>query len=259
MRITTWNVNGFRAALKKDFKESVKLVSPDILCIQETKAKLEQITEEDVQIPGYVFIWNAADKPGYSGVATYIKEDISYEGASKLLGHHEFDVEGRTIKIEMDNLVLFNVYFPNGQRGAERVDFKLRFYEMLLQLCTHYHNKGKEVIITGDFNTAHNEIDLANPKENSKTSGFLPEERIWVTNYLNNGFKDAYRELYPDRIEYTWWTYRFKARERNIGWRLDYFLVSDSLMSKVKDVIIHQEIQGSDHCPVTLELNSVKG
>ena len=255
MKITTWNVNGFRAVLRKDFKESICKIDPDILCIQETKAKLEQLEEGDTQIPGYGLIWNAAEKPGYSGVTTYVKEGIVYDAIDNGIGDEEFDVEGRTIKIAFGNYVLFNIYFPNGQRGMDRVDFKLRFYELLLRNCTALHNKGKEIIITGDFNTAHNEIDLANPKENSKTSGFLPEERLWVTNFLNNGFKDAYRELYPDKVEYTWWTYRFNARPRNIGWRLDYFLVSDPLMNRVKDVIIHNEIQGSDHCPVTLLLD----
>lgn len=252
MKITTWNVNGFRAVLKKEFKQTVQQLSPDILCIQETKAKIEQISNEESHLEGYTLIWNAAERPGYSGVATYCKEGINYTGVTMGIGDNEFDMEGRTIKINIGNLILFNIYFPNGQRGMDRVDFKLRFYEKLLMNCNELHKQGKQIIITGDFNTAHKEIDLANPKENSKTSGFLPEEREWITNYLKNGFKDAFRELYPDKVQYTWWTYRFNARARNIGWRLDYFLVSDSLMENVKDVVIHNEIQGSDHCPVSL-------
>ncbi len=252
MKITTWNVNGFRAVLKKEFKDSIHSLSPDILCLQETKAKLEQLTEEDYQIPGYKLTWNPAQKPGYSGVATYCKEQISHNVAAMGIGDEEFDVEGRTIKLEIGNAILYNIYFPNGQRGMERVDFKLRFYEKLLNDCGVLHRQGKNIIITGDFNTAHAEIDLANPKENSKTSGFLPEERQWVTKFLNEGFKDAFRVLYPDKVQYTWWTYRFNARPRNIGWRLDYFLLSAPLMEKVKDVIIHEEIMGSDHCPVSL-------
>ncbi len=252
MKITTWNVNGFRAVLKKGFKENILKLDPDILCLQETKAKLEQLSTEDFEIPGYTMLWNAADRPGYSGVATYYKDGVMIDTTGLGLGQEEFDSEGRTIFIESDQFILYNNYFPNGQRGQDRVDYKLRFYALLLKNCNELHKQGKSIIITGDFNTAHNEIDLANPKENSKTSGFLPEEREWIDIYLNNGFKDAFREIYPEKVQYTWWTYRFTARERNIGWRLDYFLVSDHFLNNIKDVIIHEEIQGSDHCPVSL-------
>lgn len=253
MKITTWNVNGFRAVLKKDFKASIKTLDPDILCLQETKARIDQLVQDDEKIEGYSVIWNAAERPGYSGVATYIKDGINISGLPELgIGKLGADSEGRTIRIQYHDLILYNIYFPNGQRGMDRVEFKLDFYRRLLDICNDLHSKGANIIITGDFNTAHNEIDLANPKENSKVSGFLPEEREWIDKYLENGFKDAYRELYPDKVEYTWWTYRFTARARNIGWRLDYFLVSDALMSRVGDVIIHNEITGSDHCPVTL-------
>ncbi len=252
MKITTWNVNGYRAALKKDFKDNIHELSPDILCLQETKAKLDQLNEVDYQIPGYKMLWNAAERPGYSGVALYYRETMEVGDAELGLGNDEFDTEGRTIQIDLGNAILFNNYFPNGQRGQDRVDFKLRFYELLLEKCKKLHTSGRNIIITGDFNTAHNEIDLANPKENSKTSGFLPEEREWIDIYLNNGFKDAYRELYPETVQYTWWTYRFNARARNIGWRLDYFLVSEKFIEKVDDVVVHDEIQGSDHCPVSL-------
>ena len=252
MKITTWNVNGFRAVLKKGFRENIMKLDPDILCLQETKAKLEQLSTEDFEIPGYTMLWNAADRPGYSGVATYYKDGVMIDTTGLGLGQEEFDSEGRTIFIESDQFVLYNNYFPNGQRGQDRVDYKLRFYALLLNNCSELHKQNKNIIITGDFNTAHNEIDLANPKENSKTSGFLPEEREWIDIYLNNGFKDAFREIYPEKVQYTWWTYRFTARERNIGWRLDYFLVSDHFLHNVKDVIIHEEIQGSDHCPVSL-------
>lgn len=253
MKITTWNVNGFRAVLKKEFKESVHLLDPDILCLQETKARLDQLNPGEEQIDGYRLIWNAAERPGYSGVATYIREGLNISGNPELaIGKLEADIEGRTIRIEFDDLILYNIYFPNGQRGMDRVDFKLDFYRQLLDNCNQLHASGSNLIITGDFNTAHNEIDLANPKQNSKVSGFLPEERVWIDKYLDNGFKDAYRELYPDKVEYTWWTYRFTARARNIGWRLDYFLVSNQLMTRVRDVKIHNQIMGSDHCPVTL-------
>jgi exodeoxyribonuclease-3 len=252
MKITTWNVNGYRAVLKKEFKKSIEELSPDILCLQETKARLEQLTEEDYHIPGYHIIWNSAIRPGYSGVALYYRDNMSIDDIFCGLGEEEFDVEGRTIKVNFGNTILFNNYFPNGQRGQDRVDYKLRYYAFLLEKCKILHGNGQNIIITGDFNTAHTEIDLANPKENSKTSGFLPEEREWIDIYLNNGFKDAYREIYPGRIQYTWWTYRFTARVRNIGWRLDYFLVSNGFMDQVEDVIIHDEVLGSDHCPVSI-------
>ncbi|MBA4383887.1 MAG: exodeoxyribonuclease III [Anaerolinea sp.] len=255
MKITTWNINGFRAVLKKDFVNSIKSLSPDILCLQELKAKKEQLGEEDINIPGYDHLWNSAVRPGYSGVGTYVKQGLSISAHNTGLGVEEFDIEGRVIQTNINNLVLFNIYFPNGQRGQDRVDYKLRFYARLLELCKEEHEKGKNIIITGDFNTAHNEIDLANPKENSKISGFLPEERVWIDKYLENGFTDAYRKLYPNKVQYTWWTYRVNARARGIGWRLDYFLVSNPFMQYVKDVTICDQVLGSDHCPVTLEIN----
>lgn len=254
MKITTWNVNGFRAVLKKNFKESIAILSPDILCLQELKAKSEQVTEDEINIQGYETIWNSAERPGYSGVGTYVRNGFAFESHKKGLGIEKFDIEGRVIQTIFEDIVLYNIYFPNGQRGQNRVDYKLEFYAKLLEQCKQLHNEGKKIIITGDFNTAHNDIDLANPKENQKTSGFLPEERVWIDHYLENNFVDAYRELYPDKVEYTWWTYRVNARARNIGWRLDYYLISKELMDRVKEVKVHGEIEGSDHCPVTLEI-----
>ncbi|EKD89414.1 MAG: hypothetical protein ACD_34C00070G0007 [uncultured bacterium] len=253
MKITTWNVNGFRAILKKDFQNSIQNLSPDILCLQELKAKEEQLSSEDISIPGYDRLWNSAVRPGYSGVGTYVKQGVKIAEHSNGLGLDEFDVEGRVIQSKLDDFILFNIYFPNGQRGQDRVDYKLRFYARLLDMCKEEHAKGKNIIITGDFNTAHKEIDLANPKENSKISGFLPEERAWIDTYLENGFTDAFRLLYPEKVQYTWWTYRVNARARGIGWRLDYYLVSNPFMQRVKDVTIFDQVQGSDHCPVTLE------
>jgi exodeoxyribonuclease-3 len=250
MKITTWNVNGLRAVLNKDFYKSITSLGTDVLCLQEIKAFPEQIPPEFHNFDQYSITWNSAKRPGYSGVASYTR--ITPLEVRLGLGVESFDEEGRVIRFKFDDFYLYNIYFPNGQRGQDRVDFKLSFYETLLNECTLLHQQGEKVIITGDFNTAHNEIDLANPKENSKISGFLPEERAWVTKYLENGFKDAYRELYPDRVEYTWWSYRVRARERNIGWRLDYFLVSDNLMPNVENVIINGDVLGSDHCPVTI-------
>ena len=185
-------------------------------------------------------------------MAAFVKENpdrVSYG-----LGDERFDNEGRVIRFDYGNLVIFNIYFPNGQRGHDRVEYKLDFYARLLDICDELHANGKQIIITGDFNTAHQEIDLANPKENENTSGFMPEERAWVQKFLDHGFIDAYRYLHPQEVKYTWWTYRFRARERNIGWRLDYFLVTDSLIANVMDVIIHNNVFGSDHCPVTLDI-----
>lgn len=250
MKITTWNVNGIRAAINKGFIDWTKSYEKDVLCLQEIKAFPEQIPEEALNIDSYKTHINSAKRPGYSGVASFFKaepREIRFG-----LGVEAFDDEGRVIRSKHENFYLYNIYFPNGQRGQDRVDFKLEFYETLLSECNQLHKQGENIIITGDFNTAHTEIDLANPKENAKTSGFLPEEREMITKYLNHGFKDAYRELYPDKVEYTWWTYRFGARRRNIGWRLDYFLVSDGLMKDVNDVIILGDVEGSDHCPVTL-------
>ena len=254
MKITTWNVNGYRAVVKKNFHESVNYLAPDLLCLQELKAKTDQVPAGDIQIDGFDHVWNSAERPGYSGVATYIKRGIKIREHKIGLGVQEFDVEGRVIQTDLEDMLLFNIYFPNGQRGQDRVDFKLNFYARLLEICKTEHARGKKIIITGDFNTAHNEIDLANPKENQKTSGFLPEERVWVDHFLKNGFKDAFRELYPEKVQYTWWTYRFAARERGIGWRLDYFLVSNDLLPQVEDIIIHDSIMGSDHCPVTMDI-----
>lgn len=251
MKITTWNVNGIRAVMAKGFREWAQNDSADILCLQEIKARPEQLQDDLREISGYTSYWNPAQRPGYSGVASYVRPsnvEIQYG-----LGVDEFDVEGRVIRIGLGNdVVLYNIYFPNGQRGHDRVEFKLAFYETLLEQCKSLHALGKKIIITGDFNTAHQEIDLANPKSNAKTSGFLPEERVWIDTYLSNGFTDVYRKLYPERVEYTWWTFISRARERNVGWRLDYYLVSDDFVPRVKDVVIQTDVYGSDHCPVSL-------
>jgi exodeoxyribonuclease-3 len=250
VKIVTWNVNGLRAALKKDALSAVLSWTPDLLCLQEIKARPEQLTDEQRNITGYQIIWNPAERPGYSGVATLMREE-ALEVALGMNASH-FDIEGRVIRTRHPDFLLYNIYFPNGQRGKDRVDYKLDFYAHLLETCDALHAAGENIVITGDFNTAHMPIDLKNPKENETTSGFLPEEREWVDEFLEHGFVDVYRKLYPEREQYTWWTYRFNARQRGIGWRIDYFLVSEALVPCVKDVIIHEEIIGSDHCPVEL-------
>ncbi len=252
MKITTWNVNGFRAVLRKDALQWVPEVDPDVLCLQEIKLQLDQISDDEASIDGYQSVWNPAERKGYSGTATFHKE--APLEVDKGLGFEKFDDEGRVILSKFEDFHLYNIYFPNGGQGNKRVPYKLEFYEKLLEICDDLHEKGENIIITGDFNTAHNEIDLANPKSNEKNTGFLPEEREWIDKYLEHDFVDAFRELYPDREDYTWWTYRFNSRERDIGWRLDYFLVSKPLMERDEDVVIHSDIMGSDHCPVSLIL-----
>jgi exodeoxyribonuclease-3 len=250
MKIVTWNVNGIRAAYRKNALERVFAWNPEVLCLQEIKACPDQLSAEQRHPEGYHAYWNPAERPGYSGVATFARDtplDIELG-----LGEARFDLEGRLIRTRHPDFLLYNIYFPSGQRGKERVDFKLDFYARVLKTCDRLHSAGEQIILTGDFNTAHMPIDLKNPTANKNTSGFLPEEREWVTQFLDHGFVDIYRQRYPEREQYTWWTYRANARQRGIGWRLDYFLVSESLVEFIKDVVIHDEVLGSDHCPVEL-------
>jgi exodeoxyribonuclease-3 len=251
MKITTWNVNGLRAALKKNAGSWFETYQPDILCLQEIKSRPEQLAKGSIEsLETYHACWNPAERPGYSGVATFSLLPPLEQRTG--LGKEEFDSEGRVIRQRHGDFILFNIYFPNGQRGQQRLQYKLGFYAFLLDLCNALHASEEKIILAGDFNTAHREIDLKNPKSNQNTSGFLPQEREWIDRYLEAGFVDAYRRCYPEKIEYTWWTYLTNARERNIGWRLDYFLVSEALLPRVQEVIIHGEVMGSDHCPVTL-------
>jgi exodeoxyribonuclease-3 len=255
MKITTWNVNGIRAAIKKGALEWAQSEGIDVLCLQEVKALREQLTPETRDLPGYGCHWNPAQKLGYSGVAVYTRSDPLEVALG--LGDDRFDGEGRVIRLRYPDFYLYNIYFPNGQRGQERVTYKLDFYALLLEQCDRLMAQGEQIIITGDFNTAHREIDLANPRSNQKTSGFLPEERAWIDTYLEHGFVDVYRQLYPERVQYTWWTMITNARSRNIGWRLDYFLITPGLVEATVDTIIHDDVHGSDHCPVSLVLRDV--
>jgi exodeoxyribonuclease III len=257
MRITTWNVNGLRAALGKGLHESIATIDADVLCLQEIKARPDQLDTDAVNSINRIFphvTWNPAKRPGYSGTSTWAR--IKPDEVELGLGVTEFDIEGRVITSHYPGFKLFNIYFPNGQHDLGRVPFKLDFYARLLEMCDQIHSQGQKVILCGDFNTAHREIDLAHPRENSKATGFLPEERVWIDNYLSHGFVDVFRNLYPDRVEYTWWTFLANARKNNVGWRLDYFLISEALLTQVTDVITHSSIMGSDHCPVTLVLEA---
>jgi exodeoxyribonuclease-3 len=245
MKICTWNSNGIRAALGKGLKTWMAAQSMDVLCLQEIKARPEQLSDEQRDFPGYGIYWHPAERPGYSGVATLYKEEPP--AAQIGFGESRFDVEGRVIRTRHSDFWLYNIYFPNGQRSPERLAYKLDFYTNLLQSFPN-----ENIIITGDFNIAHQPIDLYDPAGNAKTSGFLPEERACLDRYLAHGFVDVYRHIYPERVQYTWWNYRSASRPRNIGWRIDYFLVSEKLLSRVNDVIIHDDVTGSDHCPVSL-------
>jgi exodeoxyribonuclease-3 len=255
MRITTWNVNGLRAAISKGLLEWIETDPTEVLCLQEVRARPDQLDEDALQRLKACFpsiTWNPAARPGYSGVAVFAKHSPLEVRTG--LGAPIFDSEGRVIWLRYPGFVLFNIYFPNGGRDLERVPFKLDFYAYLLKVCDDLHAAGQRIILTGDFNTAHREIDLKNPKSNEKNTGFLPEERVWIDRYLEKGFVDSYRELYPEREQYTWWTFISNARSRGVGWRLDYFLVSKLLHAQVADVVILDQVMGSDHCPVTLEL-----
>jgi exodeoxyribonuclease-3 len=250
MKISTWNVNGIRSAINKGLSTWMRADNSDVFCFQEIKANQDQVPTVFEDLSEYGRHWNSALRAGYSGVATFTR--ISPLEVNFGMGISQFDCEGRLIRIKFPGFYIYNVYFPNGKRSLERVGYKLEFYARLLEECDELLKAGENIVITGDFNTAHSEIDLANPKENINYSGFLPEERAWIDIYLSHGFVDAYREFYPTRVQYTWWTYRTNARKRNIGWRLDYFLVSRGLMPAISDVIICDEIPGSDHCPVSL-------
>lgn len=254
MRIVSWNVNGIRAVANKGFADTVKAMDADIIGIQETKAQIDQLGPEITQLEGYKSWFYSAERKGYSGTALYSRiepEDVTFG-----LGTDEFDHEGRTICADFGKFVLFNIYFPNGGRGDDFVKFKLRFYDCFLDRVRELESKGREVICCGDVNTAHKEIDLSNPKANSKISGFLPEERIYMDHFAEAGLTDTFRMLYPEKPEcYTWWSYKTAARERNVGWRIDYFFATKGLLPNVKESNMMSDVMGSDHCPVYLDLN----
>ena len=252
MKLYSWNVNGIRAAERKGFLDWLDQIQPDILCLQETKARVDQLGSSLIKDHGYHTYWHSAQKAGYSGVATFCKEEPYFiqEG----LGIDRFDSEGRVLITEHENFLLYNIYFPNGQKDDTRLNYKLDFYDELLPIVNDQVENGNNVIITGDWNTAHNAIDLARPKENEKTSGFMPLERERIDTYVSHGWVDTFRHFHSDSDRYTWWTYRFGARERNIGWRIDYFFVNEILVEQLDDADIHPDIMGSDHCPVSLTL-----
>jgi exodeoxyribonuclease-3 len=252
LKIISWNVNGLRAVYKKGFLDWFLTESPDILCLQETKVAEEQVPPELKDAEGYRSYFASPERKGYSGVATYSK--IEPETVGTGFGVKRFDAEGRTLAADFGDFVLFNVYFPNGKASAERLEYKLGFYDAFLKHVRALLEEGRKVIVCGDVNTAHKEIDLTRPKENQHVSGFLPEERAWIDEFLASGFIDTFRAFNGEPGQYTWWDYKTRARDRNVGWRLDYFFVSESLRGRVKDAFILSDVMGSDHCPVGIKL-----
>ena len=254
MKIFSWNVNGVRAIEKKGFLDWIDNEDPDIVCIQETKAKVEQLGSSLIEDHGYHTYWHSAERPGYSGVATFSKVEPLF--VQNGIGIDRFDREGRVLISEHENFLLYNIYFPNGQKDEIRLNYKLDFYDELLPIINEQVESGSNVIVTGDWNTAHFPIDLARPKENIKTSGFMPIEREKMDQYVDSGWIDTFRHFNTDPERYTWWTYRFGARQRNVGWRIDYFFVNESFISNIEDAEIHENIMGSDHCPVSITIKN---
>ena len=249
MKFISWNVNGLRACAGKGFEDAFKALDADFFCLQETKMQEGQL---DLQFEGYESYWNYAEKKGYSGTAIYTRRhplSVAYG-----IGIDEHDHEGRVITLEMEDFYLVTAYVPNSQDGLRRLDYRMKweddFRAYLLSLDAR-----KPVVVCGDLNVAHEEIDLKNPKTNRRNAGFTDEERGKFTEWLSSGFTDTFRRLYPEQVTYSWWSYRFRAREKNAGWRIDYFVVSDRLFAHVADSKIHTEVMGSDHCPVELVLD----
>lgn len=253
MKIISWNVNGIRAADKKGLFDFIKKESPEILCLQEIKATPEKIPPHLKNPPSYHVFFNSAEKGGYSGVATFTKDKpIDVKNG---FGIEKFDKEGRILIIKYPLFTLFNIYFPNGKQSQERLDYKLKFYETFLDYADELKMKKNNIIVCGDFNTAHKEIDLARPKENEKISGFLPIERAWIDRFIDHGYIDTFRFYNKQPNQYTWWDMKSRARERNVGWRIDYFFVNKEFMPHVKKAFILQDVMGSDHCPIGIEVN----
>ena len=249
MKLISWNVNGIRACIEKGFTEFFKQIKADIFCIQETKCQKEQI---ELEFDGYISYWNSAEKKGYSGTAIFTKKEplnVTYG-----IGIEEHDKEGRIITLEFERFYLVNNYTPNSKRGLERLEYRTIWEDEIRKYILKL-NKKKPVIMCGDLNVAHKEIDLKKPKSNRRNAGFTDEERQKMTELLEEGFTDTFRYMYPDKEnEYSWWSYMGRAREKNIGWRIDYFITSKDISQKIKNAKIHQEVMGSDHCPIELQI-----
>jgi exodeoxyribonuclease-3 len=253
-KIISWNVNGIRSIKGKGFLDWLRKESPDIICLQETKANIEQLDVDLREPPGYHAYWNYPERKGYAGVAVFTKEkpsDIRYS-----FDDISLDLEGRVIIAEYPGFTLFNVYFPNGKAGPERLKYKMTFYDVFLKYADSLKAAGKRLVICGDVNTAHKEIDLARPKENSKISGFLPEERAWMDKFVVHGYVDTFRQFNKELNQYSYWDIKTGARARNVGWRIDYFFVSENLLPAIIKAFIMPEVMGSDHCPVGIVLKT---
>ena len=252
-KLISWNVNGLRAAEKKGFLDWLAATDADLVAVQETKASPDQVSQALLAPTGYQAAWSSAEKKGYSGTVTY-----SRHAPLKVitgLGDPRFDSDGRVLIHEFKPFVFFNIYFPNGGRGPDWVAHKLAFYRRFLEVAQNYVQGGRPVVVTGDFNTAYAEIDLARPKENVAHSGFMPEERLGLGEFFEAGLIDTFRHLHPDTVKYSWWDQVTRARERNVGWRLDYFMVSSDLKDHILSADIHEDVMGSDHCPISLVLS----
>lgn len=252
-RLISWNVNGIRAMRDKGFVDWMHRESPDILCVQETKAHPDQLGPDLLNPEGYHTYWNHPERKGYSGVAIFTTEEpyrVWYD-----IEDMGLDTEGRILVADYVDFVLLNVYFPNGKKDDVRLKYKMAFYEAFVEYTDALKSAGKRLVICGDVNTAHNEIDLARPRENGKVSGFLPIERAWIDKFVSHGYVDAFRHFNNDPGHYTWWDLKSGARQRNVGWRIDYFFVTDNMLPSLTDAFIMPDIVGSDHCPIGITLN----
>jgi len=255
MKLISWNINGIRASVKKGFLDWVEAAKADVICLQETKADVDKIPTEVRELKGYHTFWHSCTiKSGYSGVG--VMSRVQPVNVNYKIGIEEFDGEGRILEIDYGSFTLYNVYFPNGSSDHKRVPFKLRFYDALFERWAKQRKKGTRIVVTGDFNIAHKEIDLARPKENVKTTGFLPEERVKLDEMVQLKWLDAFREYHPDEAgQYSYWDQITRARERNVGWRIDYHWITEDLRPALKNAFISQDVMGSDHCPVGIILN----
>lgn len=253
LRLVSWNVNGIRAVERKGLLEWLSSDGPDIFNIQETKARPEQLSTDLMEFGGYRKYFSSAERKGYSGVSTFTRiepAEVEYG-----LGIDRFDSEGRTLILHFRDFILFNIYYPNGKKDRERLQYKMDFYDAFLDKAESYRKNGKNIVVCGDVNTAHREIDLARPKENENSSGFLPMEREWIDLFLSKGYLDTFRMFDQEGGNYSWWDYKTRARDRNIGWRIDYFFVSSEFREKVSDAFILKDVLGSDHCPIGIILD----